>query len=109
MSQDHPLQYRKSAFSLVIIKGSTDSTEYTYLLTVHCLNALYSTLAQKKLSSQLVEKLLAFLMVLYYFCLPFPARVFLFIATNLSGLFLAQLKAFYLESIIRILNGINYT
>lgn len=107
-SQEHPLQYRKSAFSLVIIRGSTNSTEYTYLLTVHCLNALYSIVSQKELSLQLVEKLLVFFMFLYYFCLPFSARVFLFIATNPSGLFLAQLKAFYLESIIRILNGINY-
>lgn len=64
---------------------------------------LYSIVAQKELSLQLVEKLLASLMFLY-FCLSF-ARVFLFIATNPSGLFLAQRKAFYLESMIRILNG----
>jgi len=68
MSPEHPLQYRKAAFSLVIMKGSTNSTEYTYLLTVHCLNALYSIVAQKELSLQYVEKLLSSCSFIIFVC-----------------------------------------
>lgn len=63
----------------------------------------------KSLVFLLVERLLAFLMFLYYFCLPFSARILFFIATSPSELFLTQMKFFYLESIITILNGSNYT
>lgn len=68
----------KSAFSLITIKDSANSAECTCLLTRRCLKALHSIVTQKELSSQLVEKLLAFLVFLYYFCLSFSARVCFF-------------------------------
>lgn len=74
VAREHSLQCRKSAFSLVIITGSAHSAEYASLLALRRLKALHSTVAQK----ELLEKLLAFLVSLYYFCLPFSARVFFF-------------------------------
>ena len=102
----HPLQYRESAFSLVII---TNSMEYTYLLTVHS-ECIIQHSASKGAVFAIGGKVACFphVSLLFLFAL-LSARVFLFIATNPSELFLAQLKAFYLESIIRILNGIKYT
>lgn len=47
-----------------------------------------------------------FLMILYYFCLSFSASVSLFVFASSSGLLQAQMKVFYLESVIIVLNGI---
>lgn len=69
-SQEHPLQYKKSAFILVIIMASADRREYTSLLTVHCLNALDSIGAQKELSLQMMKSCLLSLCVFIILVCP---------------------------------------